>query len=139
MKKLFTGGIAGGIAYFLLGWLVWGKLLMSFMMEHSNPTASVIFRSETEMVWWAMIAGNIAMGFLVSYIMLRAGISSAVPGAVTGAVVGFLFSLGINCIMYAQMKIYGTTAMAADIIASAVVAAIVSAIVVVVQGMGNKS
>ncbi len=139
MKKLILGGIAGGVAYFLLGWLVWGKLLMSFMMNHSNPTASIIFRSESEMVWWAMIAGNMALGFVISYILIKANISSTGAAAMLGAVVGLLFTAGIDSIMYAQMKIWGLPAIAVDVIASCVVAAIVSSVVATVQGMGNKS
>ena len=30
-KKIIIGGIAGGIAYFFLGWLVYGILLANFM------------------------------------------------------------------------------------------------------------
>jgi hypothetical protein len=30
-NKFLIGGIIGGIAYFLIGWLVWGMLLMNFM------------------------------------------------------------------------------------------------------------
>ena len=34
LKKLLLGGIAGGIVFFLLGWLIYGKLLMGFMTAH---------------------------------------------------------------------------------------------------------
>jgi hypothetical protein len=139
IKKLFVGGIIGGAAHFLLGWLVWGKLLMTVMQEHANPTAAVVFRTEADMVWWAMIVGNLAMGFLMCYILMKANTTSAGSGAMTGAVVGLLFSIGIDCIHYAQMKIYGTTAIAINVIAVAVVTAIVGAIVGWYLGMAGKN
>lgn len=133
------GGIIGGVAHFFLGWLVWGILLMKFMMNHINPSASVVFRTEADMVWWSLIVGNIAMGFLICYILMKAGVRSVAGGASTGAVVGFLASLGMNCIMYAQMKVYGNTAMAADIAAATVVTAIIGAILGWFLGRNNAS
>lgn len=138
-KKFLVGGIIGGVANFLLGWLVWGILLMSFMQKHSNPTSAVIFRSESEMIWWTLIAGNLALGFLVCYILLRSGVRSAASGASTGAMVGLLMAAAMDCIMYSQMKIYGLTAIAVDIIAATVVTAIVGAVVGWYLGRDNSA
>jgi hypothetical protein len=55
-KKLFMGTIVGGIACFFLGWVVYGMLLMETMAAYSNPS---IMRAGTDMVWWAMILGNL--------------------------------------------------------------------------------
>ena len=128
-KKLFIGGIIGGIAHFFLGWVVWGMLLMNTLMKHTYPGAVLIFRDEDKMVWWAMIVGNLSMGFLLAYILLKGNVKTAMNGAMTGATVGFLSSVGMNCIMYAQMKVYGKIAMSIDVIATVVVVAIVGAIV----------
>jgi hypothetical protein len=127
-KKFLIGGITGGVAFFLLGWLVYGILLMDFMTSHSNSTAGV-FRPMADMIWWAMIVGNLAMGLLLSYVLSKAGITSLSAGFTTGAVVGLFWAVAVDCMMYAQVNLYDTTAMAADIAASIVVTGIVGGII----------
>ena len=127
-KKFLIGGIVGGIAFFLLGWLVWGILLMDFMQSHSNSSSGV-FRAEADMVWWAMVVGNLAMGFLLSYVLSKASINTAGGGIATGAVFGLLWAVAIDCMMYAQVNLYDTTAMIADIGASTVVTGVVGGII----------
>jgi hypothetical protein len=41
------GGIVGGILYFALGYLIYGKLLMSFMHNHAG-TAMNVDRAEAD-------------------------------------------------------------------------------------------
>jgi predicted CDP-diglyceride synthetase/phosphatidate cytidylyltransferase len=132
-KKFLIGGIAGGIAFFLLGWLVWGMLLMDFMKSHSNSSSGV-FRTEADMVWWALVAGNLAMGFLLSYVLSKASINTAAGGISTGAVIGLLMSASIDCMMYAQVNLFDTTSMIADIGASTVVTGIVGGIIGWING-----
>lgn len=138
-NKFLMGGIIGGIANFLLGWLVWGKLLMSFMKENSNQAANV-FRGDDKMVWWALIVGNLGFGFLLSYVLSKGKVNSAGGGAATGAAVGLFTSIGIDCMMYAQMDLFNTKSMMVDIAATLVVSAIVGAIIGWFNGMGaNKT
>lgn len=129
MKKLLIGGIIGGIVHFFLGWLVWGILLNDFFKAHSNPASSVLMRGENDMIWWALVVGSLAMGFLVSYVLLKSGVSTVSNGAITAGVIGLLLSMGMDCIMYAQMKFFGGRVMAADIIAATVVMGIIGAII----------
>lgn len=136
-NKFLVGGIIGGIANFLLGWLVWGMLLMNFMTENSNQ-ASGVFRKEEDMVWWALIVGNLAIGFLISYVLAKGNVNSVSGGAMTGGVVGLLTSVGIDCMMYAQMDLFHKKAMAVDVVATVVVAAIVGAIIGWFNGRGAK-
>lgn len=137
-NKFLIGGIIGGVANFLLGWLIYGMLLMNFMQSHSNNSAGA-FRAEADMVWWAMIAGNLALGFLFSYILNKTNVSSAATGAATGAVVGLLMSVAIDLTMYAQLTLWDTTAMAVDIVASTFISAIVGAVIGAYLGMGKKT
>ena len=134
-KKFLIGGIVGGIAFFLLGWLVWGILLMDFMKSHSNSSSGV-FRAEADMIWWALIVGNLAMGFLLSYVLSKAAVNSASGGITTGAVFGLLWAVAIDCMMYAQVNLYDTTSMIADIGASIVVTGIVGGIIGWVNSKG---
>ena len=131
-KKFLAGGLVGGVAFFLLGWLVFGMLLMNFMMEHS-VSSSAAFRGEANMVWWAMAVGNLALGLLLSYVIAKAGNHSAGAGMITGAVTALLMSMASNCITYAQINLWDSTAMVVDIFASAVLGGVVGAIIGWVQ------
>ena len=128
-SKFVIGGIIGGVLFFLLGWLIYGMLLMDFMAQHMSSAAAGVMRPETEWPWWAMILGNMGLGFLVSYVISKANVASATAGATTGAVVMFLFSLSINFMMYAQMNLYDLTSIAVDMVSSAVIGAIAGAAV----------
>ena len=44
----------------------------------------------TRMIWWAMIVGNLAGGFLLAYIISKGNVSTAGGGAGTGFMVGLI-------------------------------------------------
>ena len=73
IKKWVIGGITGGILYFLLGWLIYGMLLMDFMNNHSGSAGNVS-RTEPDMLYLAI--GNLAMGFMLAYVFVKGNISS---------------------------------------------------------------
>ncbi len=138
-NKFLIGGILGGIANFLLGWLVWGTLLMSFMKEHTSMAGKAVMRADDQMIWWALIVANLLLGFLLSYILNKAGVMSAGAGASMGAVIGLLMSAAINCFNYAFMDMGDMTGMGVDIIASIVVTGIVGGVIGWYLGMGKKA
>jgi hypothetical protein len=139
-NKFLIGGIIGGIANFLLGWLVWGILLMSFMKEHTTEAGKAVMRADENMIWWALIAANLVLGFLISYILNKAGVMTASAGAAMGAVVGLLMSVAINLFNYAFMDLSDTTTtMIVDMLASTAVTAIVGAIIGWYNGRGVKA
>jgi len=126
--KFISGGLIGGFVYFLLGWLIYGILLMDFMTQHTSSAAAAIMRPQAEWPWWAMITGNFGLGFLLSYVFSKSGTSSVSAGALSGAIVMFLFSFSIDLMMYAQMNISDLTAVCVDMLASAVIGAIAGAV-----------
>ncbi len=135
-KKLFLGGITGGIAYFLLGWLIYRMLLANFMTSHPG-TIGNIERGQPDFMY--LIIGNLAMGFLMAYIFVKGNVSSLGGGLITGGIVGLLASVGFDSMMYATSNIISKTAMAADVAAMTVISAIVGAIVGMVFGIGKKT
>ena len=42
LKKLFTGGIVGGILFFGLGYLIFGMLLTGYMEKHPGTATNVM-------------------------------------------------------------------------------------------------
>ena len=131
-SKFFLGGIVGGIVYFLLGWLIYGMLLKDFMTSNGAPAM------KEELVWWALIVGNLAGGFLLAYVIGR-GAASVASGAGAGFVVGLLTALSFDLIMYATtVSSMSMKGIAVDVAVSAVMSAIVGAIVGAVMA-GKKS
>jgi len=131
-KKFLAGGIAGGIAFFLVGYLLFGLLLAEFMKTHSTTTAGV-FRDMADIIWWSMVVSYLAYGFLLSYVIGKAGAHSIGGGFKTGLITALLVSITNNCIMYSLANLTDTTGMAVDIATSTVEGGIVGAIVGWVQ------
>lgn len=136
IKKLLMGGITGGAIFFLLGWLIYGMLLMNFMNGHPG-TAGNIARIEPDYLY--LIIGNLAMGFLMAYIFIKANINSLGSGFVTAGVIGLLMAVGYDCVMYATTTIISKTGMAVDVAASTVMSAFTGAAVGALLGMGKNT
>ncbi len=136
LKKLFMGGIVGGILFFLLGWLIYGMLLMDFMNNHTGAAGNV---SRTEPDFLYLAIGNLAMGFVLAYIFVKGNVNSMANGFITGGIVGLLIAVGYDCMIYGTTTVISKTAMAADVAASTVMTAVVGAVVAMVMGMGKKA
>lgn len=130
------GGLAGGIVFLLLGWLIYGKLLMGFITDHPGLAGNV-GRAEPELLY--LIIGNLAMGFLFAYIFVKSGVTTLAGGLVTGGIVGLLMGIGVDSITYATTTVTSKTAMAADVAGLIVMTAIGGAIIAMVIGMGTKT
>jgi hypothetical protein len=126
-KKFILGGLAGGILMFLLGWLLFGVLFMDFMQNHSRQHTGV-YRSEADMVWEALIAGNLVYGLLLSYVIQKSDSRGMVAGAITGAVLGLLMNVTVDCMLYAQLDLWGKKALVADVALSVLSTTITGAV-----------
>jgi hypothetical protein len=138
-NKFLIGGIIAGIAYFLLGWLVWGRLFADFMQEHTTEAGKAVMRGDENMIMWAMVVGNLIWGLVLSFVFVKAGVNSAGSGANTGAIFSLLVAAGMQCFFYATMDLSDTTWMAVDVALSTVVGAIIGAILGWYLGMGKKA
>lgn len=127
-KKFLLGGIVAGVAYFLLGWLIYGTLLRGFMSDHTTSGMKAIMRPDEQFILWSMILGNMVFGFLISYVLLKSNVAGAAAGMIMGAVIGFFTSAAIDFIMYAQLDSNDMTAIAADILAMTLISSIVGGI-----------
>lgn len=117
LKKLFLGGITGGVLFFFLGWLIYGILLMDFM--NNNPgTAGIVGRPEPDFLYLAI--GNLSMGFMMAYVFIRANVNTLAGGLVMGGIVGLLLAVGFDSMMYATTTVMSKKAMAADVAGSTV-------------------
>ncbi len=130
-KKLLTGAIAGAVVFFLLGWLVYGNLLVSFMKHHTGEKPHL---DRKEMKFIFIIIGNLLQGLFLTYIFLKANVNTLINGLITGGVIGLLSGAAIDCIMYGTTYILSKHSMVADIIAATAISAVAGAVIGLVIG-----
>lgn len=136
-KRFLTGTLAGGVAYFFLGYLFYGVAMAGFFAEHSGGGPG---KPMEEIVWWALILGNLSQAALLTYIFTRwANISSFSGGASAGAAIGFFMGLGMNMIRFATSNQFDLTASLADVGVGVVLTGLVGGIIGAVLGMGQKA
>lgn len=130
--KILRGTIFGGIAFFFLGWLVWG-ILLSGVMEDMYNTA--LNRPNNEMIWWAMILSNLVLALLITLILRWAGAKNMMDGLKIGAIVGVLYALTVDLGMYSMTTIFNNiSGIVIDAVAYAVLTAIIGLVVVLTWG-----
>ena len=135
--KILRGTVFGGIAFFLLGWLVWGILLMDFSKANYNQT---IYLPDDGMIWWAMIASNLVLALLVTLALNWAGAKTITDGLKYGAIVGGLYALTTDLGMYSMTTvILNLTAVVVDTLAYAAVTAVTGLVIVLTWGKGKKA
>ena len=127
--KTIVAGVIGGIAFYLLGWLFYGMLLMDFF-EANSGTATGVMREPDEMVMWSLILGHLVWGYLLAYIFNHwANISTWDGGAKAGALLGVLMSMSMGMVWYGTSNIGTMLSGAADVVVSGVMSAIAGAII----------
>ncbi|MBS1554817.1 MAG: hypothetical protein JSU09_07815 [Bacteroidetes bacterium] len=119
-KKRILATLAGFAVYFILGFLIYGVLLMDFYASNIG-TATGVMRTDADMQWWALIAGNVMMAYLLVYIFGKwANVTSFARGLKAGAMVGFIMALGFGFNMYGTTNISNLTATLVDTVVMAV-------------------
>ena len=137
-KKFTIGTLVGGIVFFFLGYLVYGLLLSSFFKQHSIAVAGSMKTME-ELIWWALILGNLASGALLTYIFLKLGnVVSFSSGARLGLTIGFFLSLSMDLIRYATENGSDMTGTLTDVIVESVMGAIAGGAIAAVLGRGKR-
>ena len=132
--KILRGTIFGGIAFFFLGWVVYGMLLADFMAAHSDASLN---RPDDQMIWWAMILSNLVLGMLVTLVLKWSGAVSVADGIKTGAILGFLMGLTMDLMMYSMTTQYDLTIVFVDVIVYTILLAIIGLVVVLTWGKGK--
>lgn len=126
VKNFIVGGIVGGIADFLLGWLLYGMLLKDMFPKPEGA-------GEENLVF--IFFGCLFFGFMLSFIFNQGeGVTKCVPGIKLAAGIGFFMSICNNFFynMYNETMNWQMTAM--DVAVSVVIASVVGAVIAVVNG-----
>ncbi len=112
IKRLVIGTVAGGIALFILGYVIWNMLFTDFFAANAGSAAGV---AKEPQVMWAIALGTLSYAALLTLaIGTRAGSPTIVEGLKIGAIVGFLMWFGADMIIYGVWNISNLTAAIAD-------------------------
>jgi hypothetical protein len=135
-SKFVVATIAGGIAYFILGFLVYAVALEGFYAAHAGTAENV---AKTDgMQYWPLILGELGHAALLAYIFLKwAGIKTFGAGFSAGVTIGFFVSLGFNMIAYDTSNVMDLTGHIVDVFVWAIMTGIVGGVVGWVAGKGN--
>ncbi|MFM9945749.1 MAG: hypothetical protein ACKVQB_11005 [Bacteroidia bacterium] len=135
--KTLLAGLVGGIAYFALGFILYGLVLGEDFMK-SNFSCT---RAPEEMIWWAMIASNLIFGFLIAIIFSWGNINTFMSGLTKGAFLGLVMLLGFDLGLYSMYDIYvnGINTMLVDIVLGVVMTAVGGGVVGWMLGRGNTA
>lgn len=130
-KKLLMGTVVGGITYFILGWIIYGMILMSMMAEYNNASC---MRADADMVWWAMILGNLGFAKMLTYVFLKTGnVNSFGAGAQYGLVLAVLIAASYDLMMFAtSTMVSNPMGIVVDVVASGIMGAIAGGIIAMV-------
>jgi hypothetical protein len=135
-KKILLGGIAGGVTFFLLGWLVYGILLMNYTTANYNQCA---MRPMEEMIWMAMIISNLAFGFLLSVIFNWSNTTGILSGLKVAGITGLLICVSLDFSLYSMSSMFsGIPALLVDIVVYTIMSALTGVVVAWVMGMVKK-
>jgi hypothetical protein len=135
-NKILVGGIIGGVVFFLLGWLIWGIILAGYMAANSNQC---MMKPIDQMVWWALILSNLALGFLLSVVFDWSNTSGWMNGAKKGAIFGLIMGLSIDLGYYSMSTMYSNmTVLIVDVLITVVMVALTGGMVGWAINMAGK-
>lgn len=134
IKRLAIGTIVGGIAYFVLGYLIFNLAAADFYAANRSPGFS-----RDAPILWAVAVGSLGLGLLLTLgIMSRAGALTIAGGLVTGAVYNFLVWFGVDFIHYGGDEGRTLTLAAVDPLLELIRGGIAGAVIAAVLAMVPK-
>jgi hypothetical protein len=134
-KRLLTGAVVGGIAMFALGWVVFDLAFGSFYEASSNLPAEAVRGSS---IYWAWVAGAVALAVLVTFAITWAGATSFADGFKVAATVGFLLWLGVDLLRYSGIDDLNLTVTLLDPVLEIIRTGLVGGILAVVLNRGAE-
>ncbi len=138
VTRLLAATFAGGITFFVLGFVIYGLILENAVMKPNMNTYAGLMNEVP--VWVPLVLANLVSALLLAYIFEQwASIRTFVGGMKGGAIVMFLISLSFQLMFLAFMNLHKNyIPPIADVLGSIVMGAIGGGVIGAVLGMMNK-
>jgi hypothetical protein len=128
-KRLAIGTVVGGIAMFVVGYLIWDILL-----DYWNGAFDAAGVAREAQLLWVNALSHVPAAALITLAIARGGSSTMGGGVKTGAIVGFLVWSTADLAFYANTTIFDLTAICVDSVLASVHFAIGGGVIAAVLG-----
>lgn len=135
MKKMLISTVAGGVAFFLLGGLIYEVILAGFYRANLGSATGVLRELP---IWWAMAVSQLGLAAVVTYVFLHASVATASDGLRTGAIFGLLLGIAMSFDLYSVTNWSNMTVAFVEPFVWAVRTALAGAVIGWTLGMGSK-
>lgn len=133
--KWLIAALIGGIAFFILAWLVFGTLMIDFYISNIIPYNGLI---KDPPVIWSLFIHGLSMSTLLSFIFAKMGIRTFAKGTILALWIGFLITLWFYTFMYASLNLYTTKRIIVDLVVNSLFIAVVGGITAKSLGLLTK-
>ncbi|MCW3117199.1 MAG: hypothetical protein JWM28_1281 [Chitinophagaceae bacterium] len=123
--KTLLGALIVGVITFLLGWLIFGILLMDYYNANMVQYPGLI-KNPPEI--WVIGISNLVWGLLIAWIFNMSRINTVAKGFSAGFVIGLLMVLGFDLLLYAQFNLINSKLIAIDVILNGIMGGISGAV-----------
>lgn len=125
--KTIVAVALGAVTYFILGFLIYGLLLMDFMEANTTEYAGLM-KDESQMMI-GYVFGSILFAMLLTYILQKTSARNARNGMITGGIVSLLMGANIDLVFYFGMNMHTPAFVITDIIAYAVMGSLTGGVI----------
>lgn len=126
IKKITLATLGGFVALFLLGGLIYGALLGSYMEEAMKAGAACM---NNPMNMTAVVVANLVQALLFAILIHKLGISTFSSGMIVGAWLGFALGVFFDMWMFATFNFMTVTLMGIDVVVYTVMGAVTGGVI----------
>lgn len=139
LTRILAATVAGGIAFFVLGFVIYGLILDPMVMKPNMNEFPGLMKEVPS--WIPLVLANMVSALFLAYIFDRwASIRTFVGGMKAGAIIMFLIALSFQLMFIAFWNLTKNyIPNVADVIGSTVLGAIGGGVIGQVLGMMNKA
>ena len=131
-KRIVIGTLVGGVAMYVLGYLIFGLAFGAFYAANVGSATGVA--RETNLVW-AVALGSLSYAALITLgIGSQTGSSNLAAGVKVGAVIGFLLWFTVDFTSYGNANVLNLTRTVVDPLLEIVRGGIAGGLIAVVLG-----
>ena len=134
--KWLIAALIGGIAFFILAWLVFGTLMIDFYISNIIPYNGLI---KDPPVIWSLFIHGLSISTLLSFIFTKMDIKTFAKGSILALWIGFLITLWFYSFIYASLNLYTTKRILVDLVVNSLFIAVVGGITAKSLGLLTKS
>ena len=136
-KRAIIAAIAGAVAFFLLGWLLFGVLLMNLYVQNTTEYTGLMKEMPN---LWILFISNLASGLLLAFIFQNwASISTFKGGLTGGLIIGFLLGIIIDGYFLSGFNLYSAKVIIVDVLANTFLYGIIGGLIGWILGYRKKA